>query len=1093
LGRYITASQDADSIWSTVYTQVANAPAIKKTGTSSVINSFLDPSIASIASAGSNFQTADSTSPNAQQSHDQGEVPHPLNTTPPNNQNNGSRDSIGINRDSVGPSRESPGAGSTMSPTAQKLFSGVSANEGTREETDSPVMNETLSVIEEHITDMSTPRHSVATNGVERKDFGNGSGSEYSVGRMSGHLDHRQSYITGDETDEEDQETYTEAEVMQWSPNQVAAWLQDSGVDEKHCQVFEEQEISGEVLLTMDQSAIFLKEFELGPVGRRLKTWHKIRSLQEEVKKANDSRGSSQNDGASETHRKGRGSLGGSGTVLPRIPSLMERPGSRAQERIAARQAANQEVRSGSESAITPLSMGIVAPYAQSPGQGSPSRLSLSEKAHRRHSSIDVGAGAIVEQAGTEAASPAPLGSPKPSTTSHKKQPSFDRAWTMQSASAEAARSFRRPTTGVPPATTHQHSSSIDRNIAEPGAVHESGFLTTGASRDLDRGYFSGGELERPRKVLRKREVSSASHSRQSSYVEEGHRRRSSAATTTTRHSRAASASSATPDPSTNLLNTMHLPGANALKEASKGFRGRFLRSSSRVGPREKEEARSMTPTQHRDGWSPSASTSNAASTSDLIGKPYSPEDGNFSSSLNSPISPGTVAPLPNIKTNTYKPTTGRAGGNAHRTISDAVTGKEKAQWLPQSPGAHETTSPRPSSPTRTDSTPSQNKSLSFEDPEKKDSISGNSQEASTTPTSATPKRSKTKKETSAYTKGLAKRSPAQQMEGADMHGWMKKKSSKLMTTWKPRLFILRGRRLSYYYSEDDREERGLIDISGHRVLPASHDRITGLHATLTGAMNSPTSPQTSTTPGSGNSANQSSMSSLDNALEGTQPSALAALDLAQKSPHPIEGDDDQIFIFKLVPPKAGLSKAVNFTRPMVHYFAVDNVRIGRLWMKAIMKVTIERHESAGYLSSYAHETVSLAKARQMRHRPPALMGSFDETTSGSFMKSPLSRETGKNTEATEASKESPPGELAQEIEAGLNIQGIIYPDADDGTSASGGTETNKSGEKSKDTSLELQTSKEVGSVRGHESRASTGSQGKSSIGSKLNKWASNG
>jgi hypothetical protein len=34
-------------------------------------------------------------------------------------------------------------------------------------------------------------------------------------------------------------------------------------------------------------------------------------------------------------------------------------------------------------------------------------------------------------------------------------------------------------------------------------------------------------------------------------------------------------------------------------------------------------------------------------------------------------------------------------------------------------------------------------------------------------------------------------------------------------TTWKPRLFVLRGRRLSYYYSEDDTEERGLIDITG--------------------------------------------------------------------------------------------------------------------------------------------------------------------------------------------------------------------------------------------------------------------------------------
>ncbi len=57
-------------------------------------------------------------------------------------------------------------------------------------------------------------------------------------------------------------------------------------------------------------------------------------------------------------------------------------------------------------------------------------------------------------------------------------------------------------------------------------------------------------------------------------------------------------------------------------------------------------------------------------------------------------------------------------------------------------------------------------------------------------------------------------------------------------------MFVLRGRRLSYYYSETDTEEKGLIDISFHRVLPATNDRITGLHATFTGAANSPTSPQ---------------------------------------------------------------------------------------------------------------------------------------------------------------------------------------------------------------------------------------------------------
>ena len=109
--------------------------------------------------------------------------------------------------------------------------------------------------------------------------------------------------------------------------------------------------------------------------------------------------------------------------------------------------------------------------------------------------------------------------------------------------------------------------------------------------------------------------------------------------------------------------------------------------------------------------------------------------------------------------------------------------------------------------------------------------------------TSRTSTKKKSKKETSAYTRGLQKRTPQEQMADADYSGWMKKKSSNLMATWKPRLFILKGRRLSYYYSEHDTEERGLIDISFHKVLPADNERLTGLHATLTGATNSPTSP----------------------------------------------------------------------------------------------------------------------------------------------------------------------------------------------------------------------------------------------------------
>jgi len=216
------------------------------------------------------------------------------------------------------------------------------------------------------------------------------------------------------------------------------------------------------------------------------------------------------------------------------------------------------------------------------------------------------------------------------------------------------------------------------------------------------------------------------------------------------------------------------------------------------------------------------------------------------------------------------------------------------------------------------------------------------------------------------------KKTPEAQIAEADFSGWMKKKSSTLMGSWKPRLFVLQGRRLSYYYSEDDKEEKGLIDISGHRVLPANNDKITELHAQLTGAGSPTTLEHTSK-------------------LETT-----AAADMAAKKMS-ASGDDSGLFIFKLVPPRQGMSKAVNFTKPTVHYFAVSSRQEGRLWMAALMKATIDYDGNGHVTTSYNQTTISLTKAKARKERPPALReqsaarsdksslnGSIDKTTRSS-------------------------------------------------------------------------------------------------------------
>ena len=325
-----------------------------------------------------------------------------------------------------------------------------------------------------------------------------------------------------------------------------------------------------------------------------------------------------------------------------------------------------------------------------------------------------------------------------------------------------------------------------------------------------------------------------------------------------------------------------------------------------------------------------------------------------------------------------------KAAGFGLRAISDAVTGHERSKA--GSSGDLPVKDSPLRSPSRTgSSTPSAGPSFELDSPNA--SKSPNWGAAAANRNGA---RRKGKKETSAYLRGLLQLSPKEALLDCDYSGWMKKRSSSLMTTWKPRLFVLKGRRLAYYYGEDDEQERGLIDISFHRVLPADNERLTGLHATLTGASREPNQPA------------------------GSNLSTLAVAD-AGADADPM-GASDSMFIFKLVPPRAGLSRAVNFTKPTVHYFAVRNVKQGRLWMAALMKATIDRDDNQPITTTYQQKTISLAKARQMRHRPPALMN-LDEGGEDAPVSPPITVATEKEDGAEDGQ------EQAKKDAGGLGIQ----------------------------------------------------------------------
>ncbi|KAL0942176.1 SAM domain-containing protein, partial [Colletotrichum truncatum] len=731
------------------------------------------------------------------------------------------------------------------------------------------VLNETLNVIDEHITDLrSTP----STSGLRAPTD---SGSEYSA-----NLDNRLSYIHGEETDEEEEGIHSRAEVESWSADQVAEYLFTVGVEKSHCEVFRDQEISGEVLLGMDQSSLFIKAFELGSVGRRLKTWQKIKSLQDEcnnvgiaTRRTTQTYGSDVGSEDAKRSRSRTNTLTGS---VPRMTPVEDRTMSLTGKRLSF----SQTPKLDTASLVSPVS-----PITDSPTRPShlkrPSAASVRDLHHsRRHSSST-----DFRLTGTtmgNAATPKLVtsGTFPQSDGPHKKQPSFDRNWTLGSAS-------QRPL-----------SSTGLQDIMQQSGLH-----APESAIDTDRGYFSGTDVDgRRRNVLKKRD-STASHSKKHSYAEE---QRVRSATAISRHSRFGS------------VDSTREGGASPAAQKYYGLQ---------TNPHRRTASTSTTQSVRT---APPIKDTGAPSVTKLDG-----------ATRNSPVpqSPATRQGIPSEWLSAVvKPSVKVAG---LRAISDSVSGDRNKMSSPVDSHSPLKDSPM-HSPARTgSSTPSAGPSFELDSPD-----TAKSPSTATTVASKGSKK-KGKKETSAYQRGLQKVSPAEAMKDADYSGWMRKKSSNLMTTWKPRLFVLKGRRLAYYYSENDDQEKGLIDISFHRVLPADNERLTGLHATLTGA-------------------------------------GTAAAREADASG---EKGDDAMFIFKLVPPRAGLSRAVNFTKPTVHYFAVPSLKQGRLWMAALMKATIDRDDTQAITTTYQQKTISLAKARQMRHRPPALMNLEEKPSEGKRMK----------------------------------------------------------------------------------------------------------
>lgn len=175
------------------------------------------------------------------------------------------------------------------------------------------------------------------------------------------------------------------------------------------------------------------------------------------------------------------------------------------------------------------------------------------------------------------------------------------------------------------------------------------------------------------------------------------------------------------------------------------------------------------------------------------------------------------------------------------------------------------------------------------------------------------------KQKTLAFQEGIQEVLPEELAKLALFSGWMLKRLSNSLL-WRLRYFVLHGTRLLYFTLLKDKREKGLIDITAHRVMPvtldknkgdddSSNDKYIALYAALTGFGR---------------------------------------------------------YCFKIVPPAPGFKKGLTFTQPKVHYFAVDTPEEMRGWLKALMAATIDIDDLVPVVLLCLTPTVLLAKAQEL-------------------------------------------------------------------------------------------------------------------------------
>lgn len=829
----------------------------------------------------------------------------------------------------------------------------------------SPVVEDTLSDIDEAITEISNSRqrrtsrrHSSMQSTVPARaltpaeeEVIEDSSSEYS--RHEEVESNSNSEFEDDEEEDEADEPglqghgglgandqISEAVIKAWTPYQVSQYLQSRNIPKVTCQKFEDEEVTGATLLQLEMS--HLKELDIGSFGKRFEVWKEIESLVKKAKtgvpvkqrSGSDARLSTSSFMKDTGPRQRSSTVTGAptGTVLPRIPSQHNRTVSRTQ-RINIHDANLLDVTVpghgplhtpmpstiNTKASSTPPPTGVfeaprsppISPPRQADAAGNYRRTSAS----KRLSGHDLSPATALNTALTTGTAVLSAGR---HNSSHQRGESFDRNWSIPA--------LALPTGARTPEQGHKVSTSA--GTGDTVFTADSGFSGSQpyTPKVTERSYFSSGEsTPRERKVLQKK--NGGNHARKGSYTEE---QRLRSATAHSRQSRLGSAGS--------TIETARKPSPIVTAAQAYHARGNSKDKNKRV---------SASFTGGPEGFpydiprlSPSSSTKGSSSQ----------KKASDDATIGFAISPSTPPPVPGTRSLSEQLTPHGDSGLGGRSFG-SLDGSTPSISATVESDPLRGTPERPPKADRTMSAPGRR-------------IRGVS--------SGTALRTKSKKHhTSAWEKGLREVTPQQAAEQADYSGWMKKRGSSGLGVWKPRFFVLQGRRLAYFYSERDTKERGLIDITSHRVLPATEDRLVALHASFAAATSPSSSPAISAT-----SSPQSLAADIPNGQK--SPSSPPP---AKEKGKEVEKDKGW-FTFKLVPPAPGATKGVTFTPPKLHYFATDTREEGKKWMGAIMKATIDRDESKPVISSYNAKTISLAKARELRARPPDLLKDGDDPNS---------------------------------------------------------------------------------------------------------------